>query len=220
MSNIMTWGAEMEKKILVDVQFSRKNGVYKVKLKALHNGSLVIEKSSLSSDEPQSLFEFASAFIEIHNADKVNLKRGMLEDGFAKYLSEHQQNGSHEDIKVIEGILIDSVSEDGQELLADLQTYKLCVDDTIRHKDYEGLLFQGILYNNARQEILNLEGVTANPFEMQIELPLSEKSDFISAVVSLSESELANGLEYFKMKKFNRLVEVSKTDYKLTVNFS
>lgn len=209
----------MTKETVVDVVFTRKNSKYNVKLKALHNGAHLIEKSTLSGETSLQVFEYANAFIDKHNATKINLKRGMVEDSFTRFLTDTQQNGSFEEEKVIEGLTINSISEDNQELLSDLRTYKLCVDDTIRHKDYESLLLQGILYNNVRQEILSLEGALANQFEMEIELPQSERTDFLSAVVSLSQTELSNGLECFKVKKYNRLVVVTKSDYKLTVSF-
>lgn len=205
--------------MIVDVVFSRKGNKYGVKLKALHNGAHLVEKSSLSGDTILQVFEYANAFIDKHGATNVSLKRGILEDSFTKFLTDTQQNGSFEEEKSIEGIVISSISEENQELLADLRTYKLCVEDTIRHKDYESLLLQGILYNVTRQELEANEGVKANAFEMTIELPQSERSDFLSAVTSLSQAELANGLEYFKLKKYNRVVVVTKTDYKLTVNF-
>lgn len=210
----------MKKHTVVEIVFTRKNGKDSVKLKAKHNGAHLIEKSSLSSDDSLELFGYANDFINKHDATNIVLKRGLLEDSFAKYLADTQQNSSIEEEKVIEGLVVDSISEQNHDLLADLQTYKMCVHDTIRHEDYESLLLQGILYNNVRQEILSLEGALANPFEMEIELPLTEKENFISAVVSLSEAERENGLEQFKVKKYNRLVVVTKTDYKLTVNFS
>ena len=209
----------MTKQSVVDVVFIRKGDSYKVKLKALHNGTHLIEKSSLNGDTPLSVFEYANAFINKHNATKINLKRGMLEDSFSRFLTDTQQNGSLEEEKTIEGVLVDSISTENQELLVDLRTYKLCVDDTIRHKDYESLLLQGVLYNSTRKEIEASEGIEINHFEMEIELPKSERSDFLSAVTSLSQTELSNGLEYFKLKKYNRIVVVTKSDYKLTVSF-
>lgn len=208
----------MEKSTVVEVVFARKKGKYNVKLKALHNGSHLVEKTSFSGNAPLDVFEYANAFIDKHNATNIALKRGILEDSFAKYLTDTQENGSFEEEKVIEGVSIDAVSEENQELLADLRTYKLCVNDTVRHKDYESMLLQGVLYNNIRKELLSLEGVLANPFEATVDIPLLEKAKILSAVTALAESELKHGLEPFKTKKYNRLLEITKTDYKLIVN--
>lgn len=209
----------VQKKMTVEVQFSRKAEKYSVKVKALHNGAHLIEKSSLSGNTLLQTFEYACAFIEKHDATNIALKRGVLEDSFAKYLSDIQ-TGTVEEDKSIEGILVDSISEENQELLADLRTYKMCVQDAVRHEDYEGMLMQGVLYNVARGELEDLEGKLANPFEVEVTLPLSEKPKVIEAIDSLSKAEWSHGIEPLEFKKYNNLIVVTKTDYKLVVNFS
>lgn len=209
----------MEKKMIVDVAFSRKNGKFKVVVKALHNGSLLVDKAQMVAEKPIQVFEFTSAFITKHEATNISLKRGMLEDSFAKYLTDIQTGEVVEEDKEIESILVDSVSEENQDLLADLRTYKLCVQDAVDHEDYEGMLMQGILYNVARAELEGLEGKLANPFNAVVTLPLSEKPKVIEAILSIAKAEFSHGVEPLKIKKYNRLVEVYKTDYKLTVNF-
>lgn len=209
----------MTKQMVVEVNFTRKDGKYVAKLKALHNGSHLIEKASKNGDTPLEVFEFTNEFINKHNATNIALKRGLLEDSFAKYLTDTQNNNFYEDEKSIEGILVDSVSEENQHLLFDLNTYKLCVEDAIKQKDYKGVLYQGMLYNTSRQELYESEGLLANPYEMTIELPLSERKDFMSALMEICKEELELGAEHYSIKKYNRLVVVTKTDYKLSVNF-
>lgn len=208
----------MERNMVVEVKFTRKNNKYTVRLKALHNGSHLVEKEHHEGEEVRELFDLASAFITKHDATNIALTRGLLEDAFAKYLTELSETPIEEE-KFIEGVSVDSVSEAGQELLADLKAYKLCIADTIRHEDYESLLFQGILYNYARQELLDTEGVEANPYEMTCDIPLSEKEKVLNASLELRKSELANGIETFKVEKHSRVVIFTKSDYKLTVNF-
>ncbi len=210
----------MEKKMIVDVTFSRKNGKFKVALKALHNGSLLVDKAQMVAEKPIQVFEFTSAFITKHEATNISLKRGMLEDSFAKYLTEIQSGEVVEEDKEIEGILVESISKENRDLLADLRTYKLCVQDAVRHKDYEGMLMQGILYNVAREELEGLEGKLANPFEAEVTIPLSDKSKVIEAVISMSKAESSHGINAIESKKYNRLILITKTDYKLTVNLS
>ena len=208
----------MEKNMTVEVKFTRRNNKYTAKLKALHNGSHLVEKERYESENINELFDLTNAFITKHEATNIALTRGLLEDSFAKYLTDIQ-GGEIEEEKSIEGISIDAVSEEGQELLADLKAYKLCVADTIRHQDYESLLFQGVLYNQARQELLESEGVLANTYEMVVDVPLEEKKKVLDASLELRKADLTNGLEPFKVEKHNRVVIFTKTDYKLTVNF-
>lgn len=205
--------------MVVEVKFSRKNGVYKVIVKALHNGSHLIEKSQTVGEKPLQVFEYASAFITKHDATNVAISRGILEDSFAKYLSDIQTGNIEDEAKEIEGILVDSVTEINQELLTDLRTYKLCVEDAVRHEDYEGMLMQGILYNTAREELHDSTGQLANAFETKVTVPLSEKEKVIIAILSIAKAEFSHGIEPLRFKKYNRLVEVTKTDYKLTVSF-
>ncbi len=208
----------MNKTMTVEVKFTRKNNKYTAKVKALHNGSHLVDKERYESADIRKVFDLTSAFITKHDATNIALTRGLLEDSFAKYLTE-LQTGDIQEEKEIEGVSIDAVSEEGQELLADLKAYKMCVADTIRHKDYESLLLQGILYNYARQELLYTEGVEANPYEMVCDVPMPEKEALLSASLELREAELAKGIEPFKVEKHNRVAIFTKTDYKLTVNF-
>ena len=202
----------------VEVKFTRKNNKYVAKLKALHNGSHLIDKERYESTDIRGLFDLTSAFITKHDATNIALTRGLLEDSFAKYLTE-LQTGEIQEEKEIEGISIDSVDEASQELLADLKAYKLCVHDTIRHQDYESMLLQGVLYNYARAELHAETGLLANAYEMVVDVPLTDKEKVLSASLELRKSEMANGIEPLKIEKHNRVAIFTKTDYKLTVNF-
>ena len=208
----------MTKTMTVEVKFTRKNNKYTAKLKALHNGVHTVEKQRYESENIREVFDLTSAFITKHEATNIALTRGLVEDSFAKYLTE-LQSGDIQEEKEIEGILIDSVDEANQELLADLRAYKLCVHDAIRHQDYEGMLLQGVLYNVARAELHAETGQLANAYEMVVDVPLTDREKMLSASLELRKGELANGLEPFKVEKHNRVVIFTKTDYKLTVNF-
>lgn len=209
----------MTNSMTVEVKFTRKNNKYTAKLKALHNGSHLVEKERYESEDIRELFDLASAFITKHDATNIALTRGLLEDCFANYLTKLQTDEIQEE-KEIEGVSVDLLLlEEHQELLADLKAYKMCVADTIRHQDYEGLLFQGILYNSSRYELYEETGLLANAYEMVCEVPLEEKPKVLDASLELRKVDLANGLEPFKVEKHNRVAIFTKTDYKLTINF-
>ncbi|MFJ7982397.1 hypothetical protein ACIQ1D_19225 [Lysinibacillus xylanilyticus] len=206
----------MNKRTIVEVKFSRKASLHQVKVKALHNGIVVIDKG-VSVGTQQMVFEYALAFINKHEATNIALKRGFIEDSFAKYLSDYQ-DGQQEEKTESFGLSISSLSEEAQELLADLSVYHLCLADTIRHKDYLSTLFQGILYLNARNDIALLSGQNAESFNGVVEIDKAEKEGFISAVTAFNEMEQNNDNEQLEIKKYNSFLSVTKTDYKLTVN--
>lgn len=206
----------MSKRIVVEVNFSRNGEIHKVKVKALHNGAIVINKGE-SIGTQQMVFEYAVAFINKHEATNIALKRGFVEDSFAKFLSDYQ-DGKQEEVTESYGLTISTLSEEAQELLADLSVYHLCLADTVRHKDYLSTLFQGVLYLNTRQDISLLSGQLAQSFDGVVEIDKTEKSAFVDAVTSFNEMEQRNNNEPLNLKKYNSFLLITKTDYKMTVN--
>lgn len=76
-----------QKKIVVNVNitFAKDNRI-KAKMKALHNGSFLIEKHQFTGNK-QNVYNVIESFINRHNADSISMSRSVLNDEFVKHYS-------------------------------------------------------------------------------------------------------------------------------------
>ena len=205
-----------EKQMVVVVKFQREGRMHKVKMKALHNGFHCIGKESYTGDL-QSVFKYAMTFIYAYDASKVALKKGIIEDSFTRYMLDNQDD--KKEIKEAHGILLDTVSDEEKEILADLTSYYMYLEVTVSHRDYASTIFQGILYLNAREEFISMTGQIPNPFNATVQIPVSDKVQFMDAVFDFNQMEQKLNKPTLQVKGYNSILELTKKDYKLVVEF-
>ena len=205
-----------EKQMVVVVKFQREGRLHKVKMKALHNGFHCVGKESYTGDL-QSVFDYALTFIYAHDASKVALKKGIIEDSFTRYMLNNQDD--KKEINEAHGILLNTVSDEAKEILADLSSYYMYLDFTVSHRDYASTIFQGILYLDAREEFISLTGQIPNPFDATVQVPVSDKEKFMDAVFDFNQTEQKLNKPTLQVKGYKSILELTKEDYKLRVEF-
>lgn len=217
--------------VTVNVELSIKNGDVSASYKALHNGKYVIAKGKTTGVIEETVFKDVIEFIEQNKADNVNVKKGLIEDRFIKYFENHSSkkelSEESSDQQPTEDNLDASHStkeyEDPEEDFSTellLEAYKKLTLDAVVYADYESMLQQGALYEMARQEEFEESGKLLEPFDMQISVPEGERKAIIDAAVNYSASEVDFGFEELGIRTFKRRIEITRTNYKLAINFT
>lgn len=212
------------KKQTVEIKLVSRNGVYKVNLKVL-DGVRVVDKDNASSKKYTHLFEYIDAYIEKNNVTNISMKRGILEDALTKFLkkkAEERAETKRNTVapKIVKGVDINTLTEEGRELVSDMTIFEMCVEETVKADDFESMFYQGAHYLNARADLYELEALLADSFNVTVEVPLEKRDAVIDAYLNVYEEiVLMSGLEPIVMTKYKRVVIFKNDDYKLTVLF-
>lgn len=221
---------KQDSKTTVNIELSIKNGDVSASYKALHNEKFVIAKGKTTGAIEENVFKDVIEFIEKNKADNVNVKKGLIEDRFIKYFenqnSKNEISEESSDQQPAEDNLDASHStnehEDPEEDFSTellLEAYKKLTLEAVVYADYESMLQQGALYEMARQEEFEESGKLLEPFDMQITMPEGERKAIIDAAVNYSASEVDFGFEELVIRTFKRRIEITRTNYRLAINF-